>query len=88
MSCSAGFQQILQRLLSEEGGWDSGAASLLPPFLLLLFGVGRNNAAILLNATHQVLVPLTVKVTTVIYGHPARPSSHSAYQVKPNPSKM
>lgn len=47
MSCSAGFQQRLQGLLSEKGGWDSGAASLLPPLLLLLFGVGCHNAAIL-----------------------------------------
>ena len=29
-----------------------------------------------------------MKVTTVIYGHPARPSSHSAYQVQPTLSKM
>ena len=47
MSCSAGFQQRLQGLLSEKGGWDSGAASLLPPLLLLLFGVCCHNAAIL-----------------------------------------
>ena len=32
---------------------------------------------------HQVLVPLTVKFTTVFYGHPTRCFSHSAYQVQP-----
>ena len=32
---------------------------------------------------HQVLVPMTVKFTTVFYGHPTRCFSHSAYQVQP-----
>ena len=32
-----------------------------------------------------MLVPLTVKVTTVIFGYPDRCFAHQAYQVEPDP---
>ena len=48
---SAGFQQRLQRLLGGEGSWDSGAASLLPPLLLLIFVVCTRGATLLITST-------------------------------------
>ena len=81
---SAGFQRVLEQLLISEGSLESEvAASLLPPFLLFTFGVAEQFLLSSQARSNQAMVPLTMKLTTVIYGHPDRCTSHSAYQVQP-----
>ena len=64
-STPAGFYSIIQDQLQEVGVSLTGTAgSLLPPLLLMAFGI---------------MVPITVKLTTITFGHPSRPLCHTKY---------